>query len=136
MKQRCYNPNNRNFPNYGGRGITVCAAWRDDFAAFLHDMGPRPSPDHSLDRFPDNDGNYEPGNVRWATPDQQRGNMRHTIRIDGVPLVAYAHAIGLTTKRAIRVLRTRVQRGEAVADVVAELTNAHEALASVPNRAL
>jgi hypothetical protein len=76
MKQRCYNPKNHNYPNYGGRGIVMCDAWHD-FAVFRHDVGPRPSPDHSLDRI-NNFVGYEPGNVRWATSKQQTRNMRKT----------------------------------------------------------
>lgn len=75
MKARCFNPRIRNFRNHGGRGITVCAEWRDDFDAFLAHVGRKPSPRHSLDRI-DNDGNYEPGNVRWATALEQRHNRR------------------------------------------------------------
>lgn len=76
IKDRCFNPNDRAFHNYGGRGITVCARWRDGYENFLADVGRRPSPKHSIDRYPDNDGNYEPDNVRWATKSEQQRNRR------------------------------------------------------------
>jgi len=67
MKDRCYNPRNPQWMRWGGRGIKVCDEWRDDFMAFFRYVGKRPSAKHSIDRWPNNDGNYEPGNVRWAT---------------------------------------------------------------------
>jgi hypothetical protein len=73
MKGRCYNPANPKFYRYGGRGITVCERWRDNFENFAADMGPRPSPLHSIDRI-DNDRGYEPGNCRWATQLEQQRN--------------------------------------------------------------
>lgn len=75
MKVRCFNVRSKPYPNYGGRGITMCDHWRDSFAAFLADVGRRPSAAHSIDRI-DNDGHYEPGNVRWATRDTQQQNRR------------------------------------------------------------
>ncbi|HEX7893188.1 MAG TPA: hypothetical protein VF447_03285 [Terriglobales bacterium] len=75
MIQRCTNPKHARWADWGGRGITVCERWRS-FENFYADMGNRPSPAHSLDRFPDNDGNYEPGNVRWATRSEQQLNKR------------------------------------------------------------
>ena len=75
MIDRCYSPTNKYFKNCGGRGITICDHWRNSFDAFYADMGPRPSPELSLDRI-NNDGNYEPGNCRWATPSEQRQNRR------------------------------------------------------------
>lgn len=80
MKDRCHNPNDTNFALYGGRGITVCDEWRNDFAAFLAHVGPKPSPRHSIDRI-DNDRGYEPGNVRWATQRVQCRNRRGNVRV-------------------------------------------------------
>jgi hypothetical protein len=78
MTQRCTNPHRWNFKDYGGRGIQVCRRWCTAFATFFADMGPKPTPKHrySLDRWPNNDGNYEPGNCRWATRSQQSSNQR------------------------------------------------------------
>jgi hypothetical protein len=75
MRRRCEDPRGPMFRHYGGRGISVCRRWRKSFEAFLADVGPRPSPLHSLDRI-DNDRNYEPGNVRWATRIEQASNKR------------------------------------------------------------
>lgn len=75
MKERCYNPKSKRYEDWGGRGITVCDRWLEGFENFLADMGPRPSPRHSLDRK-DNDGNYEPSNCRWATYSEQNLNRR------------------------------------------------------------
>jgi len=75
MKDRCLNPQNKDWAYYGGRGITVCQEWRDSFEAFFAHIGPRISPKHSIDRI-DNDGDYVPGNIRWATGRQQCLNRR------------------------------------------------------------
>ena len=76
MIQRCHIPTHKSYHYYGGRGITVCERWRLSYDDFLNDVGRRPSPEHSLDRYPNNNGNYEPGNVRWATSSEQVKNRR------------------------------------------------------------
>ena len=78
MMQRCGDPNIPRHADYGGRGIRVCERWRDSYECFLSDVGRAPSPSHSMDRFPDVNGNYEPGNVRWATDSEQARNKRDT----------------------------------------------------------
>ena len=77
IKQRCYNAKGTAFYNYGGRGIRVCDRWKDSFENFLADIGPRPSPEHSVDRR-DNDGDYTPENCFWATLAEQARNKRAT----------------------------------------------------------
>lgn len=87
MKSRCFaKENNKNFSRYSGRGIGICRRWMK-FANFLADMGPRPSPKHSIDRI-DNNGDYTPRNCRWATNQQQCRNKRNNrmITIDGKTL--------------------------------------------------
>lgn len=74
MINRCHNPNNSSYHRYGAMGVIVCDRWREDFLNFLADMGERPE-GKTLDRFPNNLGNYEPGNCRWATAKEQRANL-------------------------------------------------------------
>lgn len=76
-KERCYNPHSERYPRYGGRGIAMCDRWRNDFAAFLADMGECP-PGLSLDRI-NVDGDYEPGNCRWATAGEQARNRSDNV---------------------------------------------------------
>jgi DNA-binding CsgD family transcriptional regulator len=81
MKARCLDPNNPRYPDYGGRGITITDRWLGErgFKNFLSDMGPRPE-GKTLDRYPNNDGNYEPSNCQWRTPKQQNNNQRDRLR--------------------------------------------------------
>lgn len=104
MIERCCDENNGSFHRYGGRGIRVCAQWLASYDSFLADMGPRPSPEHSLDRI-NNNGNYEPGNCRWATRHQQNRNRSDNIvlELDGRRkiLADWARGLGIT-KQALR----------------------------------
>jgi hypothetical protein len=79
IKARCHNPKNSHYHMYGGRGIAVCERWRNSFENFFEDMGECPSDTHSIDRYPDVNGNYEPGNCRWATPKEQGANTRKNV---------------------------------------------------------
>lgn len=79
MRARCYQASSISYPRYGALGITVCDRWRDDFAAFFADMGPKPTPGHSIDRI-DNERGYNPDNCRWATALEQTHNRRITLK--------------------------------------------------------
>ena len=78
MHTRCGNPKTKAYKWYGARGIVVCPEW-SDFGRFLSDMGARPSIKHSIDRYPNKDGNYEPGNCRWASSTEQHRNRRNNV---------------------------------------------------------
>ena len=113
MRDRCQRPAHKHFKDYGGRGISVCDRWLD-FRSFLADMGPRP-PGTSLDRI-DNDGNYEPGNCRWATARQQRGHTRanRTITFGGETRIVaeWSRLLGIPRSTIL----SRLARGESEAE--------------------
>ena len=79
MKSRCNNPRYPRFADWGGRGIKVCDRWIHSFSNFIADMGPKPTPSHTIDRK-NNDGNYTPDNCRWATKKEQQANTRPYVR--------------------------------------------------------
>ncbi len=103
MNRRCFNKNYKKFIDYGARGIIVCERWRgaNGFMNFITDMGKRPSQKHSMDRWPNNDGNYEPGNCRWATMDEQNRNKRdnHWMEFEGKKMVLLDWAKHLNVDR-------------------------------------
>lgn len=117
IKSRCYNSNVPEYADYGGRGISVCSRWLESFENFLHDMGPRPSGRMTIDRYPDNDGNYEPGNCRWATYTQQanntRANRKITINGDTKNMAEWAKEFGLRTENVFKRLK-RGKSGESI----------------------
>lgn len=103
MIQRCYNKKHPSYHNYGGRGIRVCRRWRFSFENYLADVGKRPSPKHSADRYPNNaTGNYEPGNFRWATRREQSRNLRTNRRLEynGTTLIVADWAAILKVNRS------------------------------------
>lgn len=110
MIRRCTNPRSDAYPNYGGRGIRVCERWLS-FDNFLADMGERP-PGKTLDRYPDNNGNYEPSNCRWATSMEQNNNTRRNrlIEYNGRCQTIGAWATELGVHR--NTLTARIERGE------------------------
>lgn len=99
LRERCRNPANKDWPNYGGRGITVCERW-EDFENFMSDMGRRPGPKYSIERL-DTNGPYAPGNCRWATAKEQCNNKRNTRVItafgESKPITEWAERLGVTT---------------------------------------
>ena len=111
MKRRCDNPHCSQYADYGGRGIRVCERWSRSYPAFLADMGRKPSPHHSLDRIRVN-GDYEPGNVRWATREQQISNTRRplivlTVNGETLPVAEWAARSGI----AATLIYERLRKG-------------------------
>lgn len=96
-KTRCFNTSHEKYPAYGGRGVTMCPEWTNDFSAFLRDMGECPD-GLTLERK-DVNGNYEPDNCLWATRTVQDNNKRDTIRVGALSLKQYADTVGVDYKR-------------------------------------
>lgn len=118
IKARCYNKKNKHYGYYGGRGITLFDGWKNSFPDFLKHVGRRPSPDHSLDRHPDRNGNYEPGNVRWATKKEQANNKSNNriIEANGITknITEWAEFYGM----ARHTLHSKLNRGHSFESIV------------------
>lgn len=110
MKGKCFRQTHEAYKNYGARGITVCEEWRNNFQAFYDHVGPRASPKHTIERI-NNNGNYEPGNVKWATRHEQNRNQRSNVylTVDGVTKCVADWEASSGTKRTT--IYTRVKAG-------------------------
>lgn len=117
IRQRCENPKNRQYKNYGARGISICDRWRNSFEDFISDMGPRPSRSHSIDRI-DVNGDYEPENCRWIKKAEQSRNTRVNkwIEIEGQRMILadWARLAGVKPE----LISERLKRGWPVKDAV------------------
>ena len=117
MKQRCTNPNNRRYKDYGGRGITVCQRWASSFENFLEDVGARPANDLALERI-NNEKGYFPKNVKWASKRTQQRNMRSnrllTIEHSTKTIAEWSDLTGLKYST----IEARVRRGWPMKDVL------------------
>ena len=117
IRQRCLNPDNDQFYLYGGRGIKICEQWAQ-FETFLADMGPRPSVRHSIDRYPNINGNYEPGNCRWANPREQAENRRTTSRVtingETHSMTEWSRRLNIPPHRTLTLVRNGVDPVEAI----------------------
>ena len=119
---RCYRGQNSSYSDYGARGIRMCDRWLSDFQAFVDDVGPRPSPQHSLDRI-DNGGIYEPGNVRWADRYEQANNKTNnvflTLHGETRSMAQWAEVLGISPVT----LRGRLRRGLPLEEVLKPISD-------------
>lgn len=113
MIDRCTNPSNKSYKNYGGRGITVCDRWLDTFENFLEDIGYAPSKEYSIDRI-NNNKNYEPSNCQWTTRRKQQRNRRDSIMIGNESLWDICSRVGIN----YRTVMTRRRRGWSWEDAI------------------
>ena len=117
MMSRCHRPKNKDFKNYGARGIFVCDKWRASFLDFMADMGPRPSAKHQIDRI-DNSKGYGPNNCRWSTKREQMRNMRTNVIIESngerKTMAEWADVLGVNYNS----LKARLRRGWSHADAL------------------
>ena len=117
MRQRCFNPKESSFPHYGGRGITVCREWQTSFAAFIRDMGRRPTSKHSIEQI-NNDGDYEPKNCKWATMKEQAHNTSRTRWLthegETLCLTEWSERLGIP----IRTLTRNLNQGLTIAEII------------------
>jgi hypothetical protein len=120
MKSRCYYQEGKDFERYGGKGVIVCDRWRHSYANFLADVGRSPSKLHSLDRWPNKNGNYEPGNIRWATSKEQSNNLRNNVKLtfkgEELTIPQWSERISLS----IRLLHKRVRLGWSTERILTE----------------
>lgn len=123
IKGRCLNPKNPCFKDYGGRGIGMCEKWQSSFPSFLRDMGKRPA-GGEIERI-NNDGDYEPGNCRWATHQEQCWNRRSNRIIDhngqSLPFTEWARRYGIPKTT----LHSRLKRGIPFSEAIEHPTNPH-----------
>lgn len=117
MISRCHDESDQRYPWYGGRGIAVCPEWREDFDRFLEDMGPAPTPTHTIERK-DNDAGYSKGNCKWATWKEQAQNRRTTINIVHAGRTLSMAAWAELKKMDRRILFKRLKAGWDVAAAI------------------
>lgn len=126
MLDRCYYEHNVGFEHYGGRGISVCDKWKDDFSKFLADMGKCP-PGYSLERI-DVNGNYEPCNCKWIPLSDQQKNMRKTVRIEWNGEVKILADWSKLTGIDHTTIQRSIKRGLTLGEIISKLSKKKEGL--------
>lgn len=110
MKSRCTNPNNKRYSDWGGRGIKVCDRWLNSFENFYADMGPKPTPKHSIERN-DNDKDYSPDNCHWATRTEQANNKRNNVMLTFCGILKTAQEWSIVSGVPAALIRKRLRKG-------------------------